>query len=41
MMAVTAVPAFATIHPLSNAENSNAKPGTQGFVSAELQDPPA
>jgi hypothetical protein len=40
MMAVTAVPAFATIHPLSNAENSNAKPGTQGFVSAELQDPP-
>ena len=40
MMAVTAVPAFATIHPLSNAENSNAKPGTQGFESAEQQNPP-
>jgi hypothetical protein len=40
MVAVAAVPAFATIHPLANSECSNAKPGTQGFVSAELQDPP-
>jgi hypothetical protein len=40
MLAVTAVPAFATIHPLSKSERSNAPEGTQGFVSAEIQDPP-
>ncbi len=40
MLAVMAVPAFATVHPLANSECSNAPAGTQGFVSAELQDPP-
>ena len=40
MLAVTAVPAFATIHPLVKSERSNAPEGTQGFVSAEIQDPP-
>jgi hypothetical protein len=39
MMAV-AGPAFATVHPLSNAECSEAPEGTGGFVAAELQDPP-
>ena len=40
MLAVTAVPAFATVHPLSKSERSSAPEDTQGFVSAELQDPP-
>ena len=40
MMTVTVGPAFATIHPLSKSERSNTPEDTQGFVSAELQDPP-
>ena len=36
MMAVTAVPAFATIHELAKSERSNAPVGT----AAETQDPP-
>ena len=36
MLAVTAVPAFATVHPLSKSELSNAPEGT----AAETQDPP-
>lgn len=39
MMAVAGV-ASATVHPLSNAECSEAPEGTGGFVAAELQDPP-
>ena len=34
------MPAFATVHPLAKSERSNAPEDTQGFVSAELQDPP-
>ncbi len=40
MVAVTAVPAFATIHPLARSEGSNAPEGTQGNVSSVVQDPP-
>ncbi len=40
MVAVTAVPAFATIHPLARSEGSNAPAGTQGYVSSFVQDPP-
>jgi hypothetical protein len=40
MVAVTAVPAFATIHPLARSEGSNAPVGTQGHVSSVVQDPP-
>jgi hypothetical protein len=36
MMAVTAVPAFATVHPLSKSERSNAPAGTP----AATQNPP-
>jgi hypothetical protein len=36
MMAVTAVPAFATVHPLSKSERSNAPDGTP----AATQNPP-
>jgi hypothetical protein len=36
MLAVTAVPAFATVHPLSKSERSNAPEGT----AAQTQDPP-
>jgi len=36
MMVLTAVPAFATIHPLSRSNVSNAPEGT----AAETQDPP-
>jgi len=40
MLVATAAPAFATVHPLSKSERSSAAEDTQGFVSAELQDPP-
>jgi hypothetical protein len=36
IVAVTAVPAFATVHPLSKSERSNAPEGT----AAQTQDPP-
>jgi hypothetical protein len=36
MMVLTAVPAFATVHPLSRSDVSNAPVGT----AAETQDPP-
>ena len=36
MMVLTAVPAFATVHPLSRSDVSNAPEGT----AAETQDPP-
>ncbi len=36
MLAVTAVPAFATVHPLSRSEVSKAPSGT----TADTQDPP-